>query len=228
MPAVQPQRAQTSPQVNQPIPNPVSQANFPVPQGHPFLRNVPIFYHQGEWFPIPDDQHPLRSLVVKLAAQQAAETKLAIEAKCQLAHANYALHLLNDAITDTERDLATVDPANPKIVLPKNIQPTSVLERLVISWVHSGAFAQAAALIRAGSNFFRDPRALGGIAKGQKPICLCCEQSGMVLDATFCEIVPGKVNVLAVEDHVQWGVSVAFACRCCNDQGFAWLGPDEI
>ena len=82
-------------------------------------------------------------------------------------------------------------------------------------------------MIRAGSNFFRDPRALDGIAKAEYPVCLSCTQPGMVLDATFCELVPGKVNVLTVEDHVEWGVSVAFACGCCKDQGFTWVAPGE-
>jgi hypothetical protein len=176
---------------------------------------------------VPQELHPLRKLAIDIAAQQEAEMRRAVKAKCQAAHASYPMHLLNDAITQTERDLATVDPVNPKITLPTHIHPTSLFERLTASWLHTGAFARAAALIRAGSNFFRDPRALDGISKAETPVCLTCSQPGMVLDATFHEIVPGRVDVLTVEDHVEWGVSVAFACSCCKEQGFAWVGPME-
>ena len=173
------------------------------------------------------EQHRGDERTDDLAAQQETEIRRAVKAKCQTSHASYPLHLVNDAICQTERDLATVDPINPRIVLPAHIQPTSLLERLTASWLHTGAFARAAAMIRAGSNFFRDPRALDGIAKAEYPVCLSCTQPGMVLDATFCELVPGKVNVLTVEDHVEWGVSVAFACGCCKDQGFTWVAPGE-
>jgi hypothetical protein len=197
------------------------------PPGHPVFGKAPAYFHNGQWYQVPNENSPIRQLVVELAVQQAAETARAVKAKCQTAHASYPLHLLNDAITQTERDLATVDPSNPRIVLPANIHPTSLFERLTASWLHTGAFAGAAALIRAGSNFFRDPRALDGIARAEKPVCLTCAQPGMVLDAAFHEIIPGQVDVLTVEDHVEWGISVAFACGCCKDQGFVWVGPNE-
>jgi hypothetical protein len=223
MAAPQAQKAQSAPQFNQGFPNP---AFVFTPPGHPVFGRAPAYFHNGQWYQVPNEISPIRQLVVELAAQQAAETARAVKAKCQTAHASYPLHLLNDAITQTDRDLATVDPSNPRIVLPANIRPTSLFERLTASWLHTGAFARAAALIRAGSNFFRDPRALDGIAKAEKPVCLTCAGPGMVLDAAFHEIVPGQVDVLTVEDHVEWGVSVAFACSCCKHQGFAWVGPN--
>jgi hypothetical protein len=225
MAGLQAEKAQSAPQFNQPIPNPVFA--FTPPGSHPLFGKVPAFYHNGQYYPVPNEISPIRQLLADLAAQQAAETTRAIKAKCQFAHASYPLHLLNDAITQTERDLATVDPSNPRIVLPAYIQPTNLFERLTASWLHTGAFAAASAMIRAGSNFFRDPRALDGIARAEKPVCLTCSGPGMVLDAAFHEIVPGQVNVLTVEDHAEWGVSVAFACGCCKDQGFAWVGPNE-
>jgi hypothetical protein len=225
--------AHSAPQPNRPIPNPFFQANPPQAHqgGHPIFGGVPVVVYNGVQFPVPSsvpkDLHPLRQLLLEVAAKQEAEEHRAIEAKCQTAHRSYPLHLLNDAITQTERDLATVDPRNPRITLPKHIHPTKLFERLTASWLHTGAFGRAAAMIRHGGNFFRDPRALDGIAKGETPVCLSCAQPGMVLDAAFCEIVPGKVSVLNVEDHPEWGVSVAFACGCCRQQGFAWVGVGE-
>lgn len=77
-------------------------------------------------------------------------------------------------------------------------------------------------MVRSGANFFRDPRALDGVERGLRPVCDGCEGAGMVLDARFCELVPGREDVLLVEDHVEWGVSVAFVCGCCWE-GFSWV-----
>jgi hypothetical protein len=85
----------------------------------------------------------------------------------------------------------------------------------------------AAAFVRKGWNFFRDPRTLDAIARASTPVCHCCSGKGRILSATFTQLVPGT-DVLTVEDYDMWGPSVMFSCQCSLN-GYSFLqGEDSM
>jgi hypothetical protein len=85
----------------------------------------------------------------------------------------------------------------------------------------------AAAFVRKGWNFFRDPRTLDAIARSSTPVCHCCSGKGRILSATFTQLLPGT-DVLTVEDYDMWGPSVMFSCKCSLN-GYSFLqGGDSM
>jgi len=217
-----------APQAQQPKANPIFGFQ-PQPNPQPQAAAQHIFSKNSQFSnQVSTDTRSVQEYVIQYIAQQTAEKKRLVEAKFQRALASYPLHLSNDFITQTERQLCVVDPSNPKIKLSTGLEPTAEIETLCKKWIDTSAFAIAAAMIRSGFNFFRDPRALGGLHRAQKPVCLTCKGEGVILDAAFYELRPGHVDVSEVADYMQWGVSVVFSCGCCRHHGFTWVGPGEV
>ncbi|KAK4541518.1 hypothetical protein LTR36_007964 [Oleoguttula mirabilis] len=66
-----------------------------------------------------------------------------------------------------------------------------------------------------GLQLWRDPQAMRAIAQKQKPSCNTCFRSGEFWDGLMREI-PVQADVLELRDFQDWGVFVAFECKCCN------------
>jgi hypothetical protein len=167
------------------------------------------------------------SQICSIAAENEAARRQAIATKCCSAHMMYSLKLLNDEIISGASFFRRVDPSNPQIQLPPNVQKTEALERLCQFWINDNSFSMAAAFVRKGWNFFRDPRTLDAIARASTPVCHCCFGKGRILSATFTQLVPGT-DVLTVEDYDIWGPSVMFSCQCSLN-GYSFLqGEDSM
>jgi hypothetical protein len=163
--------------------------------------------------------------IAAIAAEKEAARRQAIAAKCYSAHARYNMQLLNAEITSGARFLGGVDPANPQIQLPANLQKTSALERLFQFWINDSSWSLMASFVRKGWNFFRDPRVLDAIARSSTPVCHGCGGKGHIMSATFMELFPGT-DVLTVEDYDMWGPSVMFNCQC-SLQGYSFLQDED-
>lgn len=166
-----------------------------------------------------------QELSIIVAEREAARRK-AIADKCCRAHTMYSMKLLNGEIMEGAEFFRRLDPRNPQIQLPPDVQRTEALERLVQFWINDNSFWNAAAMIKKGWNYFRDPRVLDAIARNSKPVCHCCSAAGHIFSATFTELFPGT-DVLTVEDYDMWGPMVGFRCQC-SVNGYSFLqGVDD-
>lgn len=210
-------------------PNPIQfggQSNFRPMSQFPFSMTKAYFANgAGEIVleaPLDEVNHDLSMIV----AEREAARRKAIADKCCRAHTMYNMKLLNDEIMEGADFFRRLDPRNPQIQLPANVQRTEALERLVQFWINDNSFWNAAAMIKKGWNYFRDPRVLDAIARSSKPVCHCCSAAGHIFSATFTEMFPGT-DVLTVEDYDMWGPMVGFRCQC-SVNGYSFLqGEDE-
>ena len=196
------------------------------PQAQPGITKAFFANARGELvLEAPMDE--VTSQICSIAAENEAARRQAIATKCCSAHMMYSMKLLNDEIVSGERFFRRVDPSNPQIQLPPNVQKTEALERLCQFWINDNSFSMAAAFVRKGWNFFRDPRTLDAIARSSTPVCHCCSGKGRILSATFTQLLPGT-DVLTVEDYDMWGPSVMFSCQCSLN-GYSFLqGEDSM
>jgi hypothetical protein len=196
----------------------------PVPQTNTNLTKAYFANAQGEVvLEAPLDE--VTQQMAAIAADNEAARRHAIAAKCCSAHARYNMQLLNNEITSGARFLGAVDPANPQIQLPANTLKTAALERLFQFWINDDSLGIAAAFVRKGWNFFRDPRVLDAIARSSTPVCHGCASKGHIMSATFTELMPGT-DVLTVEDYDMWGPSVLFKCQC-SLEGYSFLQDED-
>ncbi|KAK5120712.1 hypothetical protein LTR85_006070 [Meristemomyces frigidus] len=68
-----------------------------------------------------------------------------------------------------------------------------------------------------GLQLWRDPQAMRAIAQKQKPNCNTCYKDGQFWDGLLRNI-PVSTDVLELEGFTDWGVFVAFDCKCCNKE----------
>ena len=194
------------------------------PQANPGTTKAYFANARGELIleaPMDDVQAQLCSIV----AENEAARRKAIATKCCAAHTMYSMKLLNEEIVSGASFFRRVDPSNPQIQLPPNVQRTEALERLCQFWINDNSFSLAAAFVRKGWNFFRDPRTLDAITRSSTPVCHCCSGKGRILSATFTQLMPGT-DVLTVEDYDMWGPSVMFSCQCSLN-GYSFLQGNE-
>jgi len=185
---------------------------MPIPQANSGITKAYFANARGELvLEAPMDE--VTQQICAIAAENEAARRQAIATKCCNAHMMYSLQLLNDQIEAGARFFGRVDPSNPQIQLPPNVHKTDALERLCQFWINDNSFGMAAAFVRKGWNFFRDPRTLDAIARSSTPVCHCCSSKGRILSATFTQLMPGT-DVLSVEDYDLWGPSVMFSCKC--------------
>ena len=196
------------------------------PQAQPGITKAYFANARGELvLEAPMDE--VTSQICNIAAENEAARRQAIATKCCSAHMMYNMKLLNDEIVSGESFFRRVDPSNPQIQLPPHMQKTEALERLCQFWINDNSFSMAAAFVRKGWNFFRDPRTLDAIARSSTPVCHCCSGKGRILSATFTQLLPGT-DVLTVEDYDMWGPSVMFSCQCSLN-GYSFLqGEDSM
>lgn len=69
------------------------------------------------------------------------------------------------------------------------------------------------------STFFRDPRAIEAIAMQQRARCRTCKTNAFFLDKGF-RTIPIDVDVLTLDDYIDWGLFIMFDCRCCDKGGY--------
>ncbi|GAB7328261.1 hypothetical protein MBLNU13_g00272t1 [Cladosporium sp. NU13] len=220
-------RVASPPQHYMPVPQVYPQTfSQTYPQAQPGITKAFFANACGELvLEAPMDE--VTSQICYIAAENEAARRQAIATKCCSAHMMYSMKLLNDEIVSGERFFRRVDPSNPQIQLPPNVQTTEALGRLCQFWINDNSFSMAAAFVRKGWNFFRDPRTLDAIARSSTPICHCCSGKGRILSATFTQLLPGT-DVLTVEDYDMWGPSVMFSCQC-SLSGYSFLqGEDSM
>lgn len=224
---VETSRMALPPQHYIPVPQ-VHTQTFPqtYPQAQPGITKAFFANARGELvLEAPMDE--VTSQICNIAAENEAARRQAIATKCCSAHMMYSMKLLNDEIVSGESFFRRVDPSNPQIQLPPHMQKTDALERLCQFWINDNSFSMAAAFVRKGWNFFRDPRTLDAIARSSTPVCHCCSGKGRILSATFTQLLPGT-DVLTVEDYDMWGPSVMFSCQCSLN-GYSFLqGEDSM
>lgn len=79
--------------------------------------------------------------------------------------------------------------------------------------------------IAQGCQFWRDPKAMEALVTGLVPWCHACGERGVILDRHLrqnpIEAAEGT-DVLVVQDFEDWGLFVAFECKCCN-HGYSWV-----
>lgn len=114
----------------------------------------------------------------------------------------YRLALVNDMIRKLEGEICT------KAQLPQS------------------RMDQVKNLMREGSSFFRDPRAMQALFERQTPRCNTCYKDGFITDRWFNVVEPTtkKKDLLALFDVSDWGLFVVFHCKCCREaDGYEYL-----
>lgn len=112
------------------------------------------------------------------------------------------------------------------------------IQALSLQIVERGAISQPTLLqvqyaMAMGWQFWRDPTAMDGLARGKSPVCHTCGNHGAVVDGHMLVLDTNSVRTegykafFQVEEFKDWGVFVVFGCQCCN-RGYSWLTQQPV